>query len=122
MNEDDSSDGCIAERLQNLRCNKETVDDYQMCEEHIIEYIRELDACTIHLYICEQHGQVDHTQLKLVERVGDILEEQGIPAKQHADRVHNIFKNNPEHIALKRIETEQNAFLSEILPEYEATY
>ncbi|MFB6178539.1 MAG: hypothetical protein ABEI77_02305 [Halorientalis sp.] len=120
--DDDSFTRCIAERIQDMQCDKDALEEYHMCEQHLKEAIQEFDSVAVYLAICNEQGQVDPSEQRQYERMRKLLENQGVNATRHGRELQAICQLNDESTATKRIDTVETEFLDQHLPNYNPQY
>jgi hypothetical protein len=86
-----------------------------------------MEACALHLEICDERGQIDPTEerylVACIDHITNTYDIDPQSLRDHANSIQSMWKTTEEETrALKYIETAHEAFLSEISDEYDPTF
>jgi hypothetical protein len=95
-------------------------------KDSLEELVSDMEACALHLAICEDKGQIDPSEerylVACIDHISNTYDIDPQSLRDHAHNVQSIWSQHEESRALKYIETAHEAFLSEISDEYEPTF
>ncbi|WP_459809834.1 hypothetical protein [Halopiger thermotolerans] len=119
---EETSDRCIWEVMQDLQCKHDSLENYNLCKGHLKTALQEFESLCAFLIVCDDEGQVSSGDEERYQYYRDLLTQEGINADAHYDEIKRIYTNYDEGQATHMMETVQEEFLAEHLPDYDAQY